>query len=188
MGLKDEDYRKALEEKQRQLQVEYIKLQMEKQKEEARMSISGATGLGNLIGSMGGAGQQALNSNGINPYQAQQAQQAVNAAGPMGGGNLTYTATTGTWGVGTGVTLNNIAHPIGLKVLTEKDIHHDAMKAPLSALVDMWTMRWQGNWVNEGEFDEDDFWRLALVRLLGASKLEKHNLADQHRSVYRIIE
>lgn len=95
--------------------------------------------------------------------------------------------TTGTWG-STGVTLNNIAHPIGLKVITEENLNHDAMKAPLSALVDMWTMRWQGNWVNEAEFDEDDFWRLALVRLLGASKLEKHNLADQHRPVYRIIE
>lgn len=178
MGLKDEDYANALEH-QRLHQVALMKLEMQKQKEEARMSISGATGLGNLIGSMGGAGQQgALQSNGTNPHH----QQAVQA------GNLTYTATTGTWGVGTGVTLNNIAHPIGLKVLTEKDIHHDAMKAPLSALVDMWTMRWQGNWVNEGEFDEDDFWRLALVRLLGASKLEKHNLADQHRSVYRIIE
>lgn len=174
MGLKDEDYRKALEEKQRQLQVEYIKLQMQKQKEEARMA-----GLMSSLGNLVGAGQQgALQSNGTNPHH----QQAVQA------GNVTYTATTGTWGVGTGVTLNNIAHPIGLKVLTEKDIQHDAMKAPLSALVDMWTMRWQGNWVNEGEFDEDDFWRLALVRLLGASKLEKHNLADQHRSVYRIIE
>ena len=78
--------------------------------------------------------------------------------------------------------------PTGLKLITEANLHHDAMKAPLSALVDMWTMRWQGDWVNESEFDEDDFWRLALVRLLGASKLEKHNLADQHRSVYRIIE
>lgn len=93
-------------------------------------------------------------------------------------GNGTYSAnpTTGTF------------TPTGLKLITEANLHHDAMKAPLSALVDMWTMRWQGMWVNESEFDEDDFWRLALVRLLGASKLEKHNLADQHRSVYRIIE
>lgn len=87
-----------------------------------------------------------------------------------------------------GVTLNSMSHPVGLKVITEENLQHDAMKAPLSALIDMWTMRWSGEWVNEKEFDEDDFWRLALVRLLGASKLEKHNLADQHRSVYRIIE
>jgi hypothetical protein len=62
------------------------------------------------------------------------------------------------------------------------------MKAPLSALVDMWTMRWQGEWVSEDAFQEDDFWRLALIRLVGANKLEKHNLASQYASVYRIID
>ena len=101
-------------------------------------------------------------------------------------GSIVYSGTgPATWATNT---TTGTFTPVGLKVLTEENLNHDAMKAPLSALVDMWTMRWQGNWVNEGEFDEDDFWRLALVRLLGASKLEKHNLADQHRPVYRIIE
>ena len=76
----------------------------------------------------------------------------------------------------------------GLKTLTERDLKHEAMKAPLSALVDMWTMRWQGEWVGEQEFVDDDFWRLALIRLTGANKLEKHSLANQYESVYRIIE
>jgi hypothetical protein len=74
------------------------------------------------------------------------------------------------------------------KVLTEQDLRHDGMKAPLSALVDMWTVRWGSEWVDETEFQEDDFWRIALVRLTGANKLEKHNLANQYQSVYRIIE
>jgi hypothetical protein len=78
--------------------------------------------------------------------------------------------------------------PAGVKVIDEKDLQHDAMKAPLSALVDMWTMRWSGEWVNESEFQEDDFWRLALIRLTGANKLEKHSLANEYKSVYRIIE
>jgi hypothetical protein len=82
-----------------------------------------------------------------------------------------------------------IQEPYGhFKVLTEKDLKNDAMKAPLSALVDMWTVRWGGEWVSETEFQEDDFWRIALVRLTGANKLEKHNLANQYMSVYRIIE
>jgi hypothetical protein len=76
----------------------------------------------------------------------------------------------------------------GSKVLVEADLHSQAMKAPLSALVDMWTMRWQGEWVSEDAFQEDDFWRIALIRLVGANKLEKHNLASQYASVYRIIE
>jgi hypothetical protein len=62
------------------------------------------------------------------------------------------------------------------------------MKAPLSALLDMWTMRWQGEWVDEADFQEDDFWRIALIRLVGANKLEKHHLASQYAAVYRIIE
>jgi hypothetical protein len=61
------------------------------------------------------------------------------------------------------------------------------MQAPLSSLADMWTMRWDNQWVNETEFMDDDFWRLALIRLLGANKLEKHNLVNQYHAVYRII-
>jgi hypothetical protein len=78
--------------------------------------------------------------------------------------------------------------PSGSKVLLKADLNSEAMKAPLSALVDMWTMRWQGEWVSEDAFQEDDFWRLALIRLVGANKLEKHNLASQYASVYRIID
>jgi hypothetical protein len=82
-----------------------------------------------------------------------------------------------------------ITQPYGqFKALTEQDLKHDAMKAPLSALIDMWTVRWGSEWVSETEFQEDDFWRIALVRLTGANKLEKHNLANQYMSVYRIIE
>ena len=97
----------------------------------------------------------------------------------------------------TGITISNTttatnavwsAQPQGVKVLNEQDLKHDAMQAPLSALVDMWQMRWQGEWVSEADFVEDDFWRLALIRLVGANKLEKHHLASQYSAVYRIIE
>jgi hypothetical protein len=82
-----------------------------------------------------------------------------------------------------------VDQPYGqFKALTEKDLRHEGMKAPLSALVDMWIVRWGSEWVSETEFQEDDFWRIALVRLTGANKLEKHNLANQYMSVYRIIE
>ena len=97
------------------------------------------------------------------------------------GGNVTLTTTTGT-----GSWENR--SPLGIKTINEQDLQHDAMKAPLSALLDMWTMRWQGEWVSETEFQEDDFWRLALIRLVGANKLEKHHLANQYAAVYRIIE
>jgi hypothetical protein len=101
-----------------------------------------------------------------------------------------YNTTVGTSvGIGTGGFTINSDQPYGqFKVLTEKDLKHDAMKAPLSALIDMWTVRWGSEWVGETEFQEDDFWRIALVRLTGANKLEKHNLANQYMSVYRIIE
>ena len=82
-----------------------------------------------------------------------------------------------------------IQEPYGhFKVLSEEDLRHEGMKAPLSSLVDMWVVKWSGEWVNENEFKEDDFWRIAFIRLSGANKLEKHNLANQYQSVYRIIE
>jgi hypothetical protein len=87
------------------------------------------------------------------------------------------------------VTLSTVDQPYGqFKALTEQDLRHEGMKAPLSALLDMWTVRWGSEWVSETEFQEDNFWRIALVRLTGANKLEKHNLANQYMSVYRIIE
>lgn len=88
-----------------------------------------------------------------------------------------------------GFTLGSVQQPYGtFKVLTEEDLQHEAMKAPLSALVDMWVVRWSSKWVGESEFKEDTFWRIALIRLTGANKLEKHHLANQFESVYRVIE
>jgi hypothetical protein len=82
----------------------------------------------------------------------------------------------------------NTQQPIGLKPLREEDLKHEAMQAPLSSLVDMWLARWGTQWVGEQEFMDDDFWRLTLLRLSGAGKLEKHNLVNQYHSVYRIID
>ena len=102
---------------------------------------------------------------------------------------VTGSVTLTTANTGNVIWNSNVNQPYGqFKVLTEQDLKHDAMKAPLSALVDMWTVRWGSEWVSETEFQEDDFWRIALVRLTGANKLEKHNLANQYMSVYRIIE
>ena len=100
-------------------------------------------------------------------------------------GNTTTTFT----GSGTYATGISVANPIaGVRPLTEQDIQGEAMQAPLSSLIDMWLMRWSGTWVSESDFQEDDFWRVALIRLLGANKVEKHHLADRIGAVYRIIE
>jgi len=97
--------------------------------------------------------------------------------------------TISTAGTNTPTWVSNVAMTqSGSKVLNEQDLQHDAMKAPLSALIDMWTVRYSGEWVSEADFQEDDFWRLALIRLVGANKLEKHHLANQYAAVYRIIE
>jgi hypothetical protein len=101
------------------------------------------------------------------------------------------TTSTITTGAGTSSIILNpvIEQPYGhFKVLSEADLAHDGMKAPLSVLVDMWVVKWSDKWVGESEFKEDDFWRIAFIRLSGANKLEKHHLANQFESVYRIIE
>ncbi len=76
----------------------------------------------------------------------------------------------------------------GFATIMTEDLKNEAMQVPLSVLVDMWTMRWGGEWVGQQEFVEDRFWQLALTRLVGAGKLEKHNLANAYHPVYRIIE
>ena len=125
--------------------------------------------------------------------QKQAAQQQQNIGTSLGALGQSLTSTTANL-AGITLTTSNTTNAIwanplaGLKILTEQDLKHEAMKAPLSALIDMWTVRWGGEWVSEDAFKEDDFWRLALIRLVGANKLEKHNLASQYASVYRIIE
>ena len=122
--------------------------------------------------------------------QKQAAQQQQNRNYPQGALGQALTTSGTISSAQTGFTINpNVNQPYGqFKVLTEQDLRHEGMKAPLSALIDMWTVRWGSEWVSETEFQEDDFWRIALVRLTGANKLEKHNLANQYMSVYRIIE
>ena len=122
--------------------------------------------------------------------QKQAAQQQRNIGTSLGPLGQAVTTSGTVSSAQTGFTINpNVNQPYGqFKVLTEQDLRHDGMKAPLSALVDMWTVRWGSEWVGETEFQDDDFWRIALVRLTGANKLEKHNLANQYMSVYRIIE
>jgi len=126
--------------------------------------------------------------------QKQAAQQQQNRNYPQGALGQALTSTTATSVSNLTLTTANTtgaiwaSPPTGLKTLTEQDLKHEAMKAPLSALIDMWTVRWGGEWVSEDAFKEDDFWRLSLIRLVGANKLERHNLASQYASVYRIIE
>ena len=72
--------------------------------------------------------------------------------------------------------------------VTESDLQSEAMLAPLSAVVDMWTVRWGGDWVAENYLLIDDFWRLVLLRLLSVNKVEKHYKMNQQGLVYRIIE
>ena len=136
MGISDKDYADAIEH-QRAHQIALMKLEILKQKEEARILRTGPV---------------------------------VDGVNTISGNPI-------------------IQEPYGhFKVLSEEDLQNEAMKAPLSSLVDMWLVKWSGEWVNENEFKEDDFWRIAFIRLSGANKLEKHNLANQYQAVYRIIE
>lgn len=72
--------------------------------------------------------------------------------------------------------------------VTENELQSEAMIAPLSAVVDMWTVRWGGEWVAEKDILFDDFWRLVLLRLISTNKIEKHYKINQEGLVYRIVE
>lgn len=76
----------------------------------------------------------------------------------------------------------------GSYAVSESDLQNEAMLAPLSAVIDMWTVRWGGEWVAEKDLLIDNFWRLVLLRLLSVNKVEKHYKMNQQGLVYRIIE
>lgn len=97
-------------------------------------------------------------------------------------GNLT---TTGALHYPTHATTHATTH---YPTMTSKDLDHEAAKVSLDVLKDMWIMRWQDKWASKEEIMEDDFWRIAFVRLENVNKLERHMLADNMQYVYRIIE
>lgn len=93
------------------------------------------------------------------------------------------------WGAATTTgALHYPTHASGHMSMTSKDLDHEAAKVSLDVLKDMWIMRWQDKWASKEEIIEDDFWRIAFVRLENVNKLERHMLADNMQYVYRIIE
>jgi hypothetical protein len=70
---------------------------------------------------------------------------------------------------------------------TQEELNSGAMEANITELVDLWVIKFGDKWVSEDELREDRFWVLALLRLYGVDKLEKHQLFNQFKSVYRII-
>lgn len=69
----------------------------------------------------------------------------------------------------------------------EEELTSGAMEANITELIDLWVIKFGDRWVAEDELREDRFWTLALLRLYGVDKLEKHQLFNQFKSVYRII-
>jgi hypothetical protein len=69
----------------------------------------------------------------------------------------------------------------------EEELTSGAMEANITELVDLWVIKFGDRWVAEDELRDDRFWTLALLRLYGVDKLEKHQLFNQFKSVYRII-
>ena len=72
--------------------------------------------------------------------------------------------------------------------ITEQNLKEEIMAGPLSAVADMWTARFRDSWVDQEAIAEDKFWRIATIRLLATAHLEKHELANSFKVVYRIIE
>jgi hypothetical protein len=72
--------------------------------------------------------------------------------------------------------------------MVASDLDHEAAKVSLETLKDMWVVRFQDNWVSQSDVKDDDFWRIAWVRLENVNKLERHMLFDRMEYVYRIIE
>lgn len=110
--------------------------------------------------------------------QKERIKEALKVTSPQAG-SITVSTTTGALHYPT-----HVGH-IGMK---SEDLDHEAAKVSLDVLKNMWLMRWQDKWVNKDEITEDDFWRIAFVRLENVNKLERHILADNMQYVYRIIE
>lgn len=117
--------------------------------------------------------------------QKERIKEALKVTSPQAGSiTVSTTTTTGALHYPTNIATSMAGH-IGM---TAKDLDHEAAKVSLDVLKNMWIMRWQDKWVNKDEITEDDFWRIAYVRLDNVNRLERHMLADNMQYVYRIIE
>jgi hypothetical protein len=110
------------------------------------------------------------NQNGyVSPYQnaAQfDAQKALGAMNTQGMGGVFY--------AGVGAT----DPPINLE--------EGAWVAAISELENLWLVKFGSKWVQQHDLDE--FYKVAVARLISAKKMETHHLTQISLPVYRIIE
>jgi hypothetical protein len=117
-----------------------------------------------------------------NPYQGMgqqgqlnaaqfDAQKALGAMNTQGMGNVFY------GGVGGAGQFNPLPTP---------DLEAGAWAAAISELENLWLVKFGSKWVQHPELDE--FYTVAVKRLINAKKMETHHLTQISLSVYRIIE
>lgn len=85
-------------------------------------------------------------------------------------------------------TANPYEHDLVGNAPTEDELKNGAMSASIPELVDMWVIRFGDEWVSEDIIKEDRFWVLALLRLYGVDRVEKMQLFNQFKSVYKVIK
>jgi hypothetical protein len=85
-------------------------------------------------------------------------------------------------------TANPYEHDLVGNAPTEDELKNGAMIASIPELVDMWVIRFGDEWVSEDTIKEDRFWVLALLRLYGVDRVEKMQLFNQFKSVYKVIK
>lgn len=83
---------------------------------------------------------------------------------------------------------NPYEHDLVGNAPTEDELKNGAMIASIPELVDMWVIRFGDEWVSEDTIKEDRFWVLALLRLYGVDRVEKMQLFNQFKSVYKVIK
>jgi len=116
------------------------------------------------------AEQEKLRTTGgyLSPYQNTQGmgQKALGAMNTQGMGQVFY--------AGNGDT----APPVNLE--------EGAWAAAISELENLWLVKYGSKWVQHPELDE--FYKVAVARLIKAKKMETHHLTQISLPVYRIIE
>jgi hypothetical protein len=107
------------------------------------------------------------------------AQKALGAMNTQSVSNIYYAGGGG--GGGTGV-----AYGGGVVMEPPVNLEEGAWVAAISELENLWLVKFGSKWVQHPELDE--FYKVAVARLISAKKMETHHLTQISLPVYRIIE
>lgn len=151
-----EEKKKRIEDEQKRMEQEQIRQSYQRMMQQSNTTASAAMGMGNAIGTGAGTYGQGL---------------------------------YGQQGMGTGYWSNALLPPrssVKDMPITSSMLNEPEFEAELSAVRNMWNIRWGGQWIRQSQFEPEQSYTRICYRLLKNNLMEEVYLFDVQEYAYKL--